>query len=519
MNNGSSSRLTSVTMPAFAYPTGPYGLGALAILFVPIVTWALSAVRKRKPKSANLPVYHVVMGTNAAKVLEQGHKECPDTPFVLSQFGLDAVILPTSEIETVKSLPESELSIKHHHYNVFLGEYSYMGTKADEFDATMRHLLVRNTPVVLDSFTAEVEHAVETNIGGQLSEKGWTPIRVRDAMSRVASLMSGRAFVGLPLCRDPEWVEATTRYTQDVSIAYIYLRALNPIIKPFVAPFSAQVKSLLRHREINVEKLAPLLEAKKDEAWKNFEVKAHDPPGGEMLDWFISRYMQSGKPPTVHQIVRDQLLATFASIYNLSNALTYVVFDLAAYPEHVEELRQELRDVLGSERTAITKSTLPKLKKLDSFVRESQRMSPPSIANIPRYVASSKGFTASTGHHIPKGHTVMVRAEPINRDPALWGDDVDKFDGFRFSKLRDLPGNEMKYQHTSTGTDNINFGHGIWACPGRFFASAEIKVVLAYLVANYELKLVPGEERPGHFHYGFAILPDTEGKIMFKRRE
>lgn len=38
--------------------------------------------------------------------------QCPDIPFVLSQLGLDAVILPTSEIETVKSLPESELSIK-----------------------------------------------------------------------------------------------------------------------------------------------------------------------------------------------------------------------------------------------------------------------------------------------------------------------------------------------------------------------------------------------------------------------
>jgi hypothetical protein len=39
--------------------------------------------------------------------------QCPDTPFVLSQLGLDAVILPTSEIETVKSLPETELSIKY----------------------------------------------------------------------------------------------------------------------------------------------------------------------------------------------------------------------------------------------------------------------------------------------------------------------------------------------------------------------------------------------------------------------
>jgi cytochrome P450 len=246
-----------------------------------------------------------------------------------------------------------------------------MGTKADEFDAAMRHLLVRNTPVLLESFTAEVEHAVETTIGR--CEGQWTPIRVRHALSRVASLMSGRAFVGLPLSREHDWVEATTRYTQDVSIAYVYLRALPWFIKPFVAPFSGPVKSLLHHRQINMDKLAPLLGAKQgnNPALKRKEKKI---PGGEMLDWFISRY---SKPPTVHELARDQLLATFASIYNLSNALSYIIFDLAAYPEYIDGLRQELKEVVGD--GVIDKSTLPKLWKFDSFIRESQRLSPPSI--------------------------------------------------------------------------------------------------------------------------------------------
>ncbi|KAA8645298.1 hypothetical protein EYZ11_003669 [Aspergillus tanneri] len=489
------------------------GYGASAVLvLISLVIWRLETWRRRK--RIDLPVYHVPMGENAAKVLQEAHQECLDAPFVLSQLGLDAVILPTSEIEMVKSLPESELSIKHHHYNVFLGEYSYMGTKADEFDATMRHLLVRNTPVLLESFTAEVKHAVETAIGR--CEGEWVPVPVRHAMSRVASLMSGRAFVGLPLSRDPDWVEATTRYTQDVSLAYVYLRSLPWLIKPFLAPFSTPVKSLLHHRHISMYKLAPLLAAKQQKNGSDTASKAKESnlPGGEMLDWFISRY---SKPPTVHQLARDQLLATFASIYNLSNALTYIIFDLAAYPEYTDGLRKELKEVVN-EKAMIDKSTLPKLWKFDSFIRESQRLSPPSIANIPRYVASASGFRTSTGHFIPKGHTVMVRASPINNDKNLWPD-PEKFDGLRFFNLRQRPGNEMKYQHTSTGTDNINFGHGIWACPGRFFASAEIKVVMAYLITHYEMKLVPGKGRPGHFHYGFAILPDTEAEVLFKRRE
>ncbi|KAI0126670.1 putative P450 monooxygenase, partial [Xylariales sp. AK1849] len=432
-----------------AYSTNAISVGVTAIFLLPLIAWLLIA--PKRSKQANLPVYHVTMGTNAAEVLQEAHKEYPNAPFILSQMGLDAVILPISEIETVKSLPESVLSIKQHHYNVFLGEYSYMGTKADEFDATVRHTLVRNTPVVLESFTAEVQHAVETCVG-EFSD-GWTAVPVRNAMSRIASLLSGRAFVGLPLSRDPVWVEATTRYTQDVSHAYIYLHMLPWFLKPILAPLSIQVKSLLRHRQINVEKLGPLLAAKQHKiATKRGETKANDPPGGEMVDWFISQY---DKPPTAHQLARDQLLATFASIYNLSNALSYIVFDLAAYPEYVEELRQELRDVVG-EGGMIDKNNLTRLRKFDSFVRESQRLNPPSIANIPRKVTDPDGFRTSTGHLIPRGHTVMIRAEPINRSSRLWPD-PDRFDAFRFSKLRDQPGNETKYQHSSTGTDNINF--------------------------------------------------------------
>ncbi|KAL4741668.1 cytochrome P450 [Aspergillus similis] len=484
------------------------GYGASAVLIMlSLMLWRVKSSKQRT--AMDLPVYHVPMGANAARVLEEAHEECPNTPFVLSQLGLDAVILPTSEIETVKSLPESELSIKHHHYNVFLGEYSYMGTKADEFDAAMRHLLVRNTPVLLQSFTAEVEHAVESTIGK--CEGQWTPIRVRHALSRVASLMSGRAFVGLPLSREEDWVEATTRYTQDVSTAYVFLRALPWLIKPIVAPFSAPVKSLLHHRQINIDKLAPLLAAKQGKAPEAEGTKKV--PGGEMLDWFISRY---SKPPTVHELARDQLLATFASIYNLSNALSYIIFDLAAYPEYIDGLRQELKEVVGD--GAIDKNTLPKLWKFDSFIRESQRLSPPSIANIPRYVANPAGFRTSTGHLIPQGQTVMVRAVPINNDALLWPD-PERFDGLRFYKLRQQPGCEMKYQHTSTGVDNINFGHGIWACPGRFFASAEIKVVMAYLITHYDIRLKTGERRPGHFHYGFAILPNEKAEVLFRRRE
>lgn len=255
-----------------------------------------------------------------------------------------------------------------------------MGTKADEFDSAMRHTLTRNTPVVLAAFTAEIEYAVLQYIGECDGE--WNSIKVRHVMSRIASVLSGRAFVGLPLSRDPEWIEATTNYTQNVSMAWMGLGSLPWFIRPILAPFLPQVRALKQQRQINVEKLAPLLAEKQNGSYaENEKINHSRGAGGEMIDWFMSQYRQ---PPTAQQLGRDQLLATFASIYNLSNALSYIVFDLAGYPEHIDELRQELRDVLGENGT-IDKTTLPKLRKLDSFVRESQRMNPPAIGTT--YIA------------------------------------------------------------------------------------------------------------------------------------
>ena len=407
-----------------------------------------------------------------------------------------------------------------------------MGTKTDEFDAAMRYDLTRNTPTVLASFNAEVSHAIEENIGPC---RTWTALKPRAAMCRVASLMSGRAFVGVPLSHDEEWVEATVNYTGNVTQAWLVLRTLNRFIRPLVAPFLPQVKALMRMREMTSAKMAPLLEKM---ARGEDKGNSGESPGGDMIRWFQGRYDTDASP---RELARDQLLATFASIYNLSNALTYLMFDLASYPEFIEPLRQELDEVLGDQEI-IDKDRLQRLKKLDSFVRESQRHSPPSLgisistsysfpcnhlsisyiltretANMPRIVTHPDGIRLPTNHHLPQGTRIMVRAHTLNMDPELYPDPT-RFDAFRFSRLREAPGSEFKHQHVTTGTDNINFGHGVWACPGRFFASSQMKVMLAYILRHYDIKLPHGQPRPRQQHYGLAILPDATAEILLRSR-
>jgi hypothetical protein len=67
----------------------------------------------------------------------------------------------------------------------------------------------------------------------------------------------------------------------------------------------------------------------------------------------------------------------FASIHNIGVTVINILFDLAAHPQYIPELRTEIERELATEPGhIIRKHNLPKLRKLDSLLRESQRMSP-----------------------------------------------------------------------------------------------------------------------------------------------
>jgi cytochrome P450 len=57
--------------------------------------------------------------------------------------------------------------------------------------------------------------------------------------------------------------------------------------------------------------------------------------------------------------------------------LTNVLYDLAAHPEYADILRDEIQSISSEEPgRKLRKKTIPKLRKLDSFIKESQRVNP-----------------------------------------------------------------------------------------------------------------------------------------------
>jgi cytochrome P450 len=96
----------------------------------------------------------------------------------------------------------------------------------------------------------------------------------------------------------------------------------------------------------------------------------------------------------------------------------------------------------------------------------------------------------------------------------------DDFDGFRYCKLRDeSKTNPRQHMFTSTDPNHMTFGHGRLACPGRFLAAIEIKMMLASFIDQYELSFAPGKSRPNNLHlmeWGF-VNPTV--RVRVRRRQ
>ncbi len=208
------------------------------------------------------------------------------------------------------------------------------------------------------------------------------------------------------------------------------------------------------------------------------------------------------------------------------------MYDMVSRPEVVDACRQEIRDVLAAaaategvqgDRTVMSTKSLFNMKLVDSVMRESQRMNPPFLDSFRRYTL--KAITLRDGTHIPAGCLIEAASKPVLMDPELYPNPTT-FDPYRFVRLRTTDAldpisykNREQYQFVSVTKENMSFGYGRHACPGRFFAANEIKLILANLLLNYDMKLPPPPAQADSKAklYGNGMDIDPTRKILFRR--
>ncbi|KAF4956798.1 hypothetical protein FGADI_3580 [Fusarium gaditjirri] len=476
-------------------------------------------------------LYPVVGDPNAQSLEEnliQGMQEYRDSPFVLAGSRPPLLILPMSVFHECHNMPNDCISIIAEHEDRFQGKYTHITTIRPEIPATIRQDLTRNMPNIILDFQNELAYASKQ----WPKTSNWTSVPLYEMMLRTVALLSGRAFVGLPLCRDQDWLQASIGYTVDCISIRDQLHTWSPILRPFIGPLLPSVRSVRRHLRFAARIMAPMISQVLQDG-KQVQTDALPADQIECKGTFISwllRHLPEGLR-TPEQVGLDQMLVSFAAIHTTitqtAMALTKVVWELAKRPEYIEPLRAEMHHVLGSEAdiraSRVGKDALYKLQKLDSFIKEVQRWCPSSFGKFRTRIRVDEVLTTCSSHSKQTRHEVNDTIKwyyvterdfyrvsrscnpvqfslPHSVVPYSLSDSMSEktptfspdfsselvnpspqiFDGFRYSNLRSIKGQESHHQAATTGPDYLVFNHGKHACPGRFFAIySDITIVLS----------------------------------------
>lgn len=198
---------------------------------------------------------------------------------------------------------------------------------------------------------------------------------------RIVARVSGRVLVGPSLCRDEEWISISINDTESVFKTVMALRFFPPVLRPLITwflPWSWMCYYYLRRAK---KRIVPIVEARRQQAAttssSNPEIQDKH---NDLLQWMIDSNDKAAADPAL--LAHLELMTTLASVHTTTMTATHALYDLCCHPEYLHPIRKEIREVVNAEG-GLSKGNISKLRNLDSFLKESQRWSPPSMRESP----------------------------------------------------------------------------------------------------------------------------------------
>lgn len=311
------------------------------------------------------------------------------------------MVLPLHILDEIRNLPENKVSFSKSIAQSFSAKHTGIGEPNPQLIQAIKVDLTRNVAKTLGPLQDEVRYSFNAEIGPC---EDWTPVVIYGAMARIVALLSGRVFVGLPLSRNEKWIDASVRYTMDCIGTQRVLAKWPVFLRDIIAPFLPEVIGLKQYAARGGKLLEPLLKATLAGTLNEKSTNDEDIEQGTFISWILRYTAQTEREDAEHLartqmncehnscIVRSILTlvdtVTFAAIHTSTMAITQAIYDLVSRREYIQPLRDEIQQVIDEDGEdtdsegylTLKKTSMPKLRKLDSFLKESQRVSPPSIS-------------------------------------------------------------------------------------------------------------------------------------------
>lgn len=146
------------------------------------------------------------------------------------------VILPNSQIRWLLEQPDSVLSQERVNRQFLEADHTFLHAnlvKDPVHPEIIKYELNKHIGNFTDDIVDEMRACLDECWG--TDTENWHDIKAYDTILDVIARLSTRVFIGLPLCRDPDFLQTCKSFNRNVAISAAILSALPAFMKPYVS--------------------------------------------------------------------------------------------------------------------------------------------------------------------------------------------------------------------------------------------------------------------------------------------
>lgn len=355
------------------------------------------------------------------------------------------------------------------HYEILAGRYAWTDGSINRIlfhEHVIHKYIVRKDAKLLSGMWDEIGKAID-EVWGTSPE--WHDVRVLATSSELILRVVNRALVGLPLCRNRDYLSHTDAFTTNVLLCTFATQLAPRFLRDLVG-YAVGAPNHWHYRRCARWTL-PIICERLDMFGRidNGSLSADTLPE-DYITWHIALARAEGRTHELAPefIARSLLALEFAAIKTPAATLARVLLDVCGSgPEsgYIDRLRNEAEQVYTTHDQTWSKQTLRHMAFTDSAIRESMRLTSLLFA-LGRKVMPVAGVRGPDESWIaPQGSYLTINAADRHLDPSIYPDPT-RYDAFRF-----VVGHEgqettqdwlraRKLGMTSTSKDYLAFGHG-----------------------------------------------------------
>lgn len=280
------------------------------------------------------------------------------------------MILPRRYIDELRNLPDDTLSAKAAILKKIIARYTIGNVPIVRDSNLHRFTIVRRLTPALGTLTPDIKDELDYSLGVEMPPcKEWTTIKNQPMVVNNFARLFGRVLVGPELCRKQEWIQTSLQFISNLQTTRLFLHLTPSFLRDLVVHFIPQYRRIYGELENAKRMLFPIIHKRREEQ----KADPTKPKPNDLLQWMMddAQDWEASDTDLTHRV----LLLGLASIHSSAARASHFLHDLCTYPQYTGILREEIISVLR-EDGGFTKTTLRKLVKLDSFMKESMRLNP-----------------------------------------------------------------------------------------------------------------------------------------------